>query len=210
MFVFALSLSACGKKKTAETVPETSGGLKVSDNLSLMDWLKRGKGVECTVSDPQGTVTVRAMEGKVRIDGMQLASMSDGENLESGSSITTEDWMYMWSGKEGTKMDLKRLEELNQDLGGEDEMQEDEPDTWQDMVASWEESEINYQCQDVRLGNDVFTPPADVNFVDWTAMIEGFANFGQQMEGQSGTGDSIDLKAMEEQAEKLKQQYGIE
>lgn len=210
--VFVVSLSSCLKKEAEAPAPAPAaptGGLIVTDNLSLMGWLKKGKGVECTISDPEGTVTMRSIGDKVRIDGITYANMETGQTSESGSSITANGWMYMWAGTEGTKMNLKRLEEIGKDMAT-DEGSAEEQETWEDMVGNWEEGKVDYRCKDVRLSDNIFTPPVNVNFVDFTAMLEGVAEFGKNLEEQINEGGEFDLDALEAEAEKLKEQYGIE
>ena len=139
--------------------------------------------------------------------GMDAMATGSVDTDMSGVSLTTGDWVYMWSeqDKKGTKMNIKKLEAL----APEDEEAE-EPATWDETVADWEDNEVQYNCEDKDLSDDLFSPPDDVEFSDLTDFLLGIGDMAQQLGGQMPAGEGLDLDALEQQAKELQEKYGIE
>ncbi len=196
-----VSLSACGKKD--KILSEDS---KKDQYNTLTDWLKSGKGVKCDVETAEGKITIKTKDGKVRMDGVPWMNMENlGEEVSEGSSISDGDWMYMWSGQKGIKMNLKEMSEI----GAEDDNEFDEEDySWEDWSADQDEMGTSYKCEESKISNDEFTPPADVEFTDWGEMIKGFQNLGNNLPSVEGS-QGMSQEELEAQLEKMMQDAGV-
>ncbi len=190
----------------------TKEGLKVKPT-SLLDWLSGKKGVECVVNSPDGEIKVTAKEGKVRIDGIAFHFGADAQHVsEKGTTLTVGDWMYMWSGQKGTKMNLKKIRELS--TNENKAKQETEVESWKDTIKEWEAAGYTYHCRAVNPSNNLFQPPIDVNFVDFTAqleqqqnMVDKFKNIQQQptKDNQLDTSQiQQQMRQMQEMVNKIK------
>jgi hypothetical protein len=215
LIILPFSLTGCFKKQAVEAPQpvqeQAQGGIKVNKPNTIMGWLKSGKGTECEMVTPEGDkVTVIAMGDKVKISGFPYADMSNPDSAEEviGHSLTVGDMMYMWGAKTGMKMDLKKMEQIAEDLG--EEANEEEPDTWEDMVSDWDEQNIDYKCTEKRFSDADFTAPSDVEFQDLTAFMEGVSDMGMQLQDSMKEGGEMDLEALQQQAEELKAQYGLD
>lgn len=189
----AFSLSACGKNDNTD---------KAAEQKTLMGWLKSGESVECTLEAPTGTMKMFAKGESVLIEGVPYFGLQNvgDENIDeqnnSGFSLTSGDWMYMWDQEklEGMKFNLKEMEELGAELGEE----EAEQQTWEDQVGAWEEEGVTYDCKKTNLPDELFEEPKDVEFTDMAEMMRGFADFGKNMQMQMEEGGAFDPEKMEE------------
>jgi hypothetical protein len=113
------SQNAKPKPITEDPNPGVKKGLTVLENNSLEGWLTRGKSVECTMASDEGEVKILTKDGKVRIEGIPYMFGGDmDENTEpknDGISLTDSEWVYMWSGTSGTKMNIKAMQETMTD-----------------------------------------------------------------------------------------------
>lgn len=191
---------------------EITSGLKVTEISSLSGWLKRGKSVECTLSTDEGTITMKTKDGKIRIEGIPYMFGSGDVTTPdiSGVSLTAGDWVYMWSGNKGTKMNLKAMQESM----SEEQKEKAEDYDWEEMAEGWE-AQYQYECQEKRLSDNLFEPPADVEFIDWTETMSQLQQIGQQLQGGLDEGETMNMEDIEEQLEKmgmedLMEKYGIE
>lgn len=193
LFALVLVLPACGKK--SEQLNEKAGA---PAKKSLSALLKGDKGAECTVKTPEGETKIYSQGKRVRIEGVPYMFGADAMAAEPqpGIQVSDGEWMYIWSGKQGTKMNLKQLEELSG--GQEDEEQADEPENWEDMVGSYEESGFDYSCEEKNLPDGLFTVPADVEFSDYTEFLSGMADISSQLEEQMENGEEMDMSGLEE------------
>ncbi len=216
--ILALMLSVftgCMKKQEQAKVQTTAGdtapqgGLVVRENNTLLGWLKRGKGVECTVTNPDGsTMTIQTKNNKIRMSGVPYVSVANpGAPEEGGVTVSDDEWMYSWGKSDGMKMNLKRVQELTAELG--DDAPTDEPKTWEDMVHGWEDAGVDYNCQEKTLADSLFTPPADINFTDYTQYMEDMADMGKQLQDYT-KGDNLDMDALEQKAKEMQDKYNIE
>ena len=204
-------LGGCLKKNTVETptadAPQAednapAGGLQVLDR-SLRNWLTGSSGVECSVESPEGQVVIQSKGDKVLISGIAYTDMKTGETSSQGNSLTTVDWMYMWSGQDGMKMNLVKLDEINRQLSSSSEP---EQKTWQEDVDEWQTDNTDYTCEEKNLPDSTFEPPADVNFTDLTSLMEGMTQLGQQLEGNMATDSAPDLDALKKMSDDLQKQ----
>ena len=202
-------LNGCFKKKPV-TAPKEEQRKTVYSSLS--SWLKSGKGIECKIDSPEGgDITVQVKDKMVRMVGFPYVDMNDPatEPDMNGIMLTVGDWTYMWAGSSGTKFNTKRMQELAGEFGEDQDTVSNQED-WEDMIKEWEASDVDYKCEEKRLSDGLFTAPSDVEFADLTAMMEGFAEMGKNLQEQMDGGQEFDPKALEAQAERLKEQYGIE
>ena len=187
--MICFGFSACGKKETKNDVQVAApeGGLVVKENNTLMGWLKKGKAVECMVSTPEGEMIIKTKNEVVRMEGIAYFSpdsSAEQQKAEDGVVLTVGDWVYMWdiSTKKGTKMNFKELEAMgNKEAKAVEE--EDRKD-WGDMVEAWEDMDVVYECKELRLDDELFVEPKDVDFMDLGAMMTGMQeNADKLMEG---------------------------
>lgn len=212
VLVMSLSLSGCGKKEQTAQKEKAPGGFEVLEDDSLMGWLKRGKTVECRLKTPEGEIVMMVKDKTVRMEGipfMSMDSMGEAPNSENGVSLTNDEWMYMWDtkSKQGTKMDLKKMEALSDGIVEENPQEQED---WEDQVSGWEDSDIAYDCKEKKLNKNLFEPPQDVEFKDLTEFMDGMVDMSKQMQEQYQGGDEMDSDDMERQMKALQEKYGIE
>lgn len=193
------SLSACGQKDKPK-----NNSQKEELKMSLVDRLLGEAGMKCVFPAPEGEMVVYSQNGKVRVEGVPYfyGSNADPANPPAGVQLTDEEWMYMWSGQEGTKMNIKKLEQL---ADGMEEEESEKPEDWQDMIEGYEEDGIDYSCEEKNLPADLFVPPQDVEFTDFTEFMTGMAEMGQQINQQMEAGEEMD---MEEMMQRMQEQIG--
>ena len=169
------------------------------EKMNLYSWLTGGKGVECTVLDPEGKITIKAEKGKVRVDGINYVSPSQEEGTqESGTSLTVDNMVYIWSGNKGMKMDLDKMKEMG---ASEDEDDAVEQYSWEDMTSDWEEEELGYECREEKFSDKIFTPPTDVEFEDFTETMEKLKEMSDKMlENVEG---NMDMEGLQKELEKF-------
>jgi hypothetical protein len=75
---------------------------------------------------------------------------------------------------------------------------------------NWEDAGFEYNCEEKRLSDDLFTAPNDVNFTDWTETMQNLQQIGQQMQQNAATGAGTppNMEDIEAQLEALQQQDG--
>lgn len=172
--------------------------------IELLEWLKGGQGVECVVTSPEGDIIVKTRDDKIRVEGIVYAAPGSEEEVP-GVSLTDGDWVYIWSGNEGTKFNIKTLEELSKATSSSiAEYQEDLDDySWEQMVNDWQEQDLDYQCEEVRLSDDEFIPPSEVNFVDWTETMERLQQLQEELQLELGEGEVINQEDIEKYLEEM-------
>ena len=208
--VLVFGLNGCLKKKPV-AVPEEQQQEKVAYN-SLSAWFKSGKGIECKIDSPEGgDITIQVKDKMMRMVGFPYADMNNpaAELNMNGVMLTVGDWTYMWAGNSGTKFNAKRMQELAGEFGGDQDALNNQED-WEEMIKGWEDDDVNYKCEEKRLSDGAFTVPNNVEFSDLTAMMEGFADMGKQLQEQQEADGEIDMEAIKKQTEDLRKQYGIE
>ena len=76
--------------------------------------------------------------------------------------------------------------------------------SWQELAKQWQqEANFNYNCQEAKLADQLFLPPEDVEFVDFTKIMTGLEQIGQQLEEGAETGEQPDMTEIEKQIEDL-------
>lgn len=146
-----------------EQMAESGGGMM---GKSLMDLLKSGVAQKCTFSsETEGT----SVEGVTYMSGGNVRSdysTSDGTTDVSGHVIVSDSMSYMWmDGEEnGVKMkiDPEEYEE------GVAKMEKEQ----QSMQSFDMNAQMDYNCSPWVVDGGMFTPPANVQFADMSAMME--------------------------------------
>ncbi len=209
MVAMVFGLSGCFKKKPV-AAPKQEEQKTVYNSLSA--WVKSGKGIECKIDSPEGgDITIQIKDKMMRMVGFPYVDMNNpsAEPNMNGVMLTVGDWTYMWAGNSGTKFNAKRMQELAGEFGEDQETLNSQED-WEEMIKGWEDDDVGYKCEEKRLSEGAFTVPGNVEFSDLTAMMEGFANMGKQLQEQQEAGGEIDMEAIQKQTEDLRKQYGIE
>jgi hypothetical protein len=185
----ALSLGGCFKK--GESIDQNDS--KKQQQPTLREWFESGKGVKCIIDTPEGEVEVSSKGDKVRIDGIAYADMSNpasaGET-QKGTTLTNGDWIYMWSGKNGTKMNIEEMNKISEDMG-DDEQIDPEDYSWESWVGDQEDDESIYECSEEKFSDAVFEAPSDVEFKDLGEMMKGLSELTGGLMGDAGEGDDV-------------------
>lgn len=191
LIVTSLLLVGCempgGKTPTPAPTQEDLQDVKqVNQNgmkNSLASLLQMGKKQKCTwrVEAENGVNS-----GTVYIDGKRYkseVSMSGEENLTM-YSYSDGEWNYVWGGlqfgeNKGIKMRINAMEEEMDQV----ETQENYRDMEQYQSMQNNDVEYDYQCENWRVDESVFTLPANVNFVDPTESLKRMQEQAEQMQG---------------------------
>lgn len=166
LFLLLLLFSVgCTVKETSVEKEDTEE--KESIKGSINDLIAKGKSMKCTwdmkVEGSTSSATMFIKGEKYRQDitlGDQKTHMlSDGE------------YMYMWSSmqEQGTKINLEKMEEL-----GEDMQSETDVDAAQAKMSDMD-AEYDFKCLPWVVSENKFKVPSDIEFMDLTSMMEGFA-----------------------------------
>jgi hypothetical protein len=208
--ILAIVLSSCsfGKKQEIKQ-PEQTAHLKIGESRTLTQWLKDEPTIDCSVTTPEGKIAIKEKNGKIRIDGIPYYG-AGSQTPSTGSSITDGDWMYIWSGKQGTKMSIQKLKEMSSSAGTTTSEKQKEQ-SWEDSVKSWEEAKYDYTCAKNGLSDDLFVPPTGVNFSDLTQMLNNvnvLDKVGQDVQERIKKGETVNQEDIEAQIDALKKQQG--
>lgn len=182
-------------KPITEAPPGEKKGLTVLENNTLEGWLKKGKAVECKINSPEGEFTVNAKGENIRIEGMMTAGENNEQIDRNGVVLTTADWVYFWTGNKGTKFNNKTIKEK----ATPEQKKEYEEYDWESMVSNWEKDNVNYDCEEKRLSDDLFTEPKDVTFTDITNLFSGIPEVGNKFEGMTQEQINAELDKMNKQ-----------
>ncbi len=186
-----------GKQTNEEDVQE----FDVMESTSLLGWLKGGGSIECILSSTDGDFTVQSKDSKVRIDGIPYMFVSDTTSPEPGVSLSLGDWVYLWSGNKGTKLNIKSIQQLaseqNKEIGEKEQV------SWEEWVKSMEVANTSYECKEKYLSDDIFIPPSDVEFTDWTEWMINMQQLSQDLLQDTKEGDSVNIEDIEKRMQDL-------
>jgi len=164
-------------------------GLKVNKNNTLLGWLKRGKGVRCAIKSEDEEVIMQTKNNKVRIDGLAgMMGQTEEETEEPGAMISDGEWVYIWSGTGGMKMNIKDMQESMP----EEQKAQAKDYSWENMAKAWQDEEAEYDCKEARIADTIFTPPNNIEFVDFSQFMSGMTDLGEKFEEKYGTDEESD------------------
>ncbi len=166
-------------KSEVPSTKSTSPGMTVGEGVvekfsgSLMDLFNSGKAMKCTSTfkTDDGTMSTLAYVSKEKTYAETMYKSTAGEEM-ANYAIFDGDWMYSWDDtKKGTKMQISKLEELGDDTEVTyDEEEMDETDFSE--VDKSVEMDADYSCEPWSVDNSKFSPPADVEFMDFEEMMQ--------------------------------------
>jgi len=151
---------------------------------SIKDALSKSASLECSYTDAeQRTARTYIKNGAVRTD------YAGNNPSQSGSVIVRDKKMYMWTpDKKGFMIEIPDVTDTPTQTGEKKKTQEEQ---------FLDELEKNKQyCKTAVVSDSLFTPPAEVNFQDYTQMMQAAPTIG------AGAGMS------EEDVKKAIEQYG--
>jgi len=155
-------LSMTGKEKKIE---ETTQG---SAMKSLRELMMMGQDQMCTF---ESTDDNGSNKGSSYISGEKVRTDFSGTDPDgkaySGSMISDGTYMYTWSSAGPQGMKIKINEETNQEV---EDIKKDVQKS-QDQFVNPDEK-IDYRCQGWRADQSMFTPPSDIEFVDYSQPME--------------------------------------
>lgn len=154
---------------------------------SIKDALSKSLSLQCLYDENGKKTTAYIKAGAVRAD------MSGGTKEENGSVIMKENRLYFWNGKEGIMMQL----DTPPVPSGTTAQAKPSKAPNADFMEGLEK--YKDACKPAVVSDALFTPPADVKFVDQTKMMEDAKKL---MKGVT-PGSAMS----EEDVKKLMQQY---
>ena len=203
--VAMFALTGCFKKDEAKTPLNIDQQASEEKNFSLAELFEQGKGMKCVMKSDDGEFITYSQGDKVRTEGLNLDFNQSGED---GYMINDGEWMDTWSGKKGTKMNMKKMEEMENNLDDfymDDEGEEDFAD-WDETLEDWEEDGVDYDCKEQKIDQDLFIPPSDVVFEDMGAMMEASMEMEQSLDKlgeQFGSGEEMDMEEMQKMIDEM-------
>ena len=190
VLVCVLFLAGCGNKNVnKETAEQDNFGTSVTEKVkqSLYDLVATGAGMKCTLEDPEaGPMTMYVKGEKAKVEGFAFSPTSDGtasaeqSKGEKGMMINDGVWVYIWSGAEGMKFNIKDMEAAAPKDQNKDNSQNNASD-WKDWVKQMDDSGVKYDCNPTVLSDADFTPPSNVKFQDLGEMMKSLMKMGENM-----------------------------
>lgn len=170
---------------TANTVsPTASAGMFGS----IKDALSKSLSLQCVYEENGKKTTAYIKSGAVRAD------MMGGTKEENGSVIVKDNKMYFWNGKEGMMLAFD-IDQISPSGTAAKTQPSKTPNA--DFMEGLEK--YKDACKPATVSDALFTPPADVKFVDQTKMMED----AQKLMKGVTPGSAMS----EEDLKKLMQQY---
>ena len=152
-----------GRKGGGEEVKQEVKQEEESFTGKLKEMIARNVPMRCAFKDDKGNSGVGYVKNKKYYGEVT----SDGK---TGYVIMVDNCMWSWSSeeKQGVKMcfDVEEGEDLWEDWEGMDE------------EAKTNTPQGNYNCKPAIVSDSLFSPPADINFMD----MNKFMDFGEEME----------------------------
>lgn len=167
----------------ASTSPTTSAGMFGS----IKDALSKSLSLQCVYEQDGKKTTAYIKAGAVRAD------MMGGTKEENGSVIVKDNKMYFWNGKEGMMLTFDISSSPSGTAAKNTPSKTPNADLMEDL------EKYKDACKPAIVSDTLFTPPADVKFVDQTKMMED--------EQKLMKGVTPGSTMSEEDLKKLMQQY---
>lgn len=196
IFVFAVALTGCSFLKPAENTDKQDQKEKVADKVTgkLADIIGLGDELICEY-EFEGVVQ------KSYIKGEQYYAESKIEGKDA-KSIVKDNCMWTWwqvgDKTQGTKMcfDPETIEKAQEDAKT--------PGSIYEAPNSNIPSDVDYSCNRADVDDKLFTPPADVEFTDLSAMMKSLPAVGTGQPNVINNGQA----PSEEELKKLMEQFG--
>lgn len=171
------STSSQSAKETQNTTKSESLGSATKGSIASL--LAAGKNVSCTMTNPdgKGTGAIYVSGKKVRGD---FTTMTDPSKEFKSSMIQDGEYAYMWSDadKKGTKFKVSAIPTPT-------------PNSASTTDAVDINQEVDMNCSTWTVDPSKFIVPADVQFTDMSAMMEGMQGQGTTNNSQKSICDSI-------------------
>ena len=169
----------------ANKIDETSQGSALK---SLKDLMMMGQDQMCTF---ESTDENGSNKGSSYISGEKVRTDFSGTDPDgkaySGSMISDGTYMYSWSTASPQGMKIKITEETNKAV--EDVKQDAQANPNQYIDPN---DKVDYKCQGWRVDQGMFTPPSDIEFVDYSQLME---QTQEQTQDQTGAINSTQCAA---------------
>lgn len=140
---------------------------QISGRASLTTLLDTAEPIECTFrfndENVAGEGTSFIADGQIRVDA--LYSMTAGESMTS-SYILTDETTYVWTS--GGSTNVAMMFPTDNDTMDFEAAAEDETGQFINPAEA-----VQYTCAPWVVDNSVFTPPADIDFMDFSSMMQG-------------------------------------
>jgi hypothetical protein len=185
LIIGAVAYTQFGKKSQ-----ESSQGTPVSqqqeDNSvlpkrgTIASLLGSGRNVMCKMSfsDENGSTSGTSYIAGQRVRSDFTVTTSDGQTT-NGSMIYDGEYSYIWNEGEGKGTKFKI-----------DMSQQEEPETNGDQAGSMDlDQEVDLDCSAWSVDSSKFTPPSDIEFTDFSSMMQQQPQSGSQ-NGQAPAVDS--------------------
>lgn len=170
----------------AQSAPSPSSGNVIS---SIKEALTGAQSLQCDFTDEEGRKIVSYVKnGAVRTD------IAATDPKQSGSMIMKDNKMYFWNGKQGTMMAFDIAAILDSISVTPQPAQGNIGQKPEDIVESLEK--YKESCKAATVDDALFTPPADVKFIDLSSMKKTVAPSGAMPSAMT-----------EEQIKALQQKY---
>lgn len=207
--LFLTTLTSCTwlqeKPASSDNLEEISeSGYTQTSGLvtSLKDAILGGQAMRCTYEDENGEATTLVQGKKMKVEGYNFADADDSKG--KGWMVSDGEWMYIWQDGEekGMKYNVAQMQETAKDLVGEEEVAKwQDPETWADEIDK--DHEVN--CKPASATAADFQPPADVEFEDLSAMMEGVGEMAKQfMDKKPEDIQNMNEEDLNKQMEQLK------
>lgn len=170
-----VTLSACSAlqkpgQDTSTAVPTPTPNIAESNELA--EAMKNGQPMNCTITNEtrNETITFKTKGQKVRMTGIAAS----GQN-QPGSMINDGEFIYVWSetdnkGFKSKVPDMADMENMNDEMA---KSQNGMPDFSDEAVQKqYQEDGYAINCAPGEVADSEFTPPTNVEFQDFSAMMD--------------------------------------
>lgn len=203
LILASLLFSACKTQTPQSTAPQNEKQA-MNEFAELSSAIEAGRPVSCVFTkSPENTVMTYMMKGKkIKISGMQV----EGQAYQ-GAMMSDGEYMHTWDEvkKEGVKMKLPAEQDLKDFAKEKGQSVPDLSDETE--RKTWEDQGYRIDCKEATIADSEFIPPTDIKFTDMSAMMESVNTMMKS--GDDGSApNAADQKEMQEQINKMMQQYG--
>jgi predicted small secreted protein len=192
LLAIAITLAACGAPKGVGQKADQGEAF----NGSIEDLINRGKSAKCVLQAKEGesiTSGTTYISGKKARSDFQTPGA--GEADIASHYISDGTWMYSWN-------DTYKDQAIKLNI---DEMQKSEFKSQANTNgADNYEEKMDYKCYSWSADQSFFAPPTDINFTDYTQMMNQLQQQTQGLNANLPAGDS----AMCAQCEQIKDAQG--